>query len=137
MAALTAPRLSSERNPRTRRLPVAAATAIWQGAMVALSGGSAVPASTSTAIRVLGVAEHTADNRLGAAGALSVDFQRGCFGFDNDAADPITAADLGNPCFATDDHTVARTNGGGGGAATKVQAGLIFDVDDTGVWVIF
>ena len=133
MAALAAGRLTAERTPRARRLPVAAATAIWQGGMVALSGANAVPAATSTTLRVLGVAENTADNRLGAAGALAVTVLSGCWRMDNDGADPITAADIGNPCYATDDHTVCRTNG----SATKVQAGTIFDVEDVGVWVRF
>ena len=137
MAALSAPRLAAERTPRRRRLPVAGAVAIWQGAMVALSGAVAVPASANPALRMLGVAEATADNRLGASGALSIDVSNGCWAFDNDAVDPVTLADLGNPCFASDDHTVSRTAGVVNGSATKPQAGVVFDVDDAGVWVRF
>lgn len=130
MTALTKSRLTRQREGSRRRLPVAASVAVWQGAMVALSGALAVPADATAAHRVLGVAQATADNRLGAAGALSVDYERGVFLMENDAADPLTAADIGAACYVTDDQTVCKT------AGTKPQAGKVFDVDPSGrVWV--
>lgn len=133
MVALTAPRLTDERNPRTRRRPVAAATQIFGGSMVALNGVNLVPAAATAALKVLGVAVATVDNRLGAAGALSADFHNGCFRMDNEATDPLTAADIGAACYASDDHTVARTSA----SNARPQAGTVFDVDDLGVWVRF
>lgn len=133
MAALAKARLTPIREGAARVLPVAAATRVLQGALVGLLAGGIVPASANTAIKVLGVAGETADNSSGAAGALTVSVHREVARFDNDAADAIAVSDIGSPCYATDDHTVAKTSA----SATKPAAGTIFDVDDQGVWVAF
>jgi hypothetical protein len=60
----------------------------------------------------VGRAETTVDNTAGAAGALSLEYQRGLFLFANStAADLITIADVGKACFIVDDQTVAKTDG--------------------------
>jgi len=139
MAALTTGRIPKQLSDRTkRRFPVAASTVCWEGGMVGLSGvgaaAVAVPMSVATGLKCVGVADGNADNRLGAAGALTVDVDLGAFLMNNDAADPVTIADIGNPVYASDDNTVSKTNG----LNTKSQAGVLFDIDPTGAaWVTF
>ena len=137
MTALAASRLVKElATAKVRRLPVAANTAIWEGAQVALSGAGAaavlVPASVSTTLKVIGVAMQDGNNLTGAAGAVSVDVKSGVFLMNNDATDPLTIGDINSPCYASDDNTVSKTNG----TNTKSQAGTVWEIDPSGgVWV--
>lgn len=135
MAALTAPRNTLTRSGFLREPPVEGATKILQGSMVAINAsGLAVPASTSTTLKVIGRAEATADNSAGAAAAIRVTVARGIFRFGNSSAgDAIALSDVTANCYAVDDQTVAKTNGTG----TRSVAGRIFDVDALGVWVEF
>jgi hypothetical protein len=139
MAALTTGRLPRVLTDRTlRRFPVAASTVCWEGGMVALSGvgaaAVAVPATLAAGLKIVGVADGTADNRLGVAGALSVDAALGAFLMNNDAVDPVTIADIGNAVYASDDNTISKTSASG----TKSQAGTLFNTDPSGgVWVLF
>lgn len=138
MAALQKAHLIRERYSSTmRRLPVAASTVCWSGGMVALSGSGAnavaVPASAANTLKVVGVADGNADNRQGAAGAVSVEAKLGTFLFDNDPNDPIAIGDITAACYVTDDHTVRKTSNSG----AAPQAGTIFDVESSGVWVKF
>jgi hypothetical protein len=138
MAALQKAHLIRERmSTLLRRLPVAASTVCWSGGIVALSGSGAnavaVPASANNALKVVGVADSNADNRQGAAGAISVDVKLGTFLFDNDPNDPIAIGDIDAACYVTDDHTVSKTSNSG----AKPRAGTIFDVETSGVWVKF
>lgn len=113
--------------------PVAPNTRIFTGALVCLNAaGLATPGSTSTMLKVRGVAQEQVDNRDGAAGALSIETRRGVFAFDNSAAtDEITRADIGNTAYIVDDQSVAKTSG----TNTRSVAGVIRDVDSNGVWV--
>lgn len=134
MAALTADRNTAARAPNIREPRVKASTLIYAGALVALNAGLAVPASTATGLKVIGRAEHRADNSGGADGAIRVKVGCGCYRFANSASgDLIAAADIGSLCYAVDDQTVAKTDA----SATRSVAGTIFDVDDQGVWVRF
>jgi hypothetical protein len=81
--------------------------------------GFAGPATTSTTIRVLGVATSRAVNGA-VAGATSVPYESGDWEFANLVGDPLTTADIGNACFVVDDDTVARTNG----TSTRSAAGI-------------
>lgn len=130
--------LTQDRNtPRTQGendgLPVKGATKIFAGALVATdASGYAVPAGTAGAVLVRGRAKEFVDNSTGADGDLSVRLDRGRFRWDNSAAgDAIAAADVGDLCFAVDDHTVAKTIGAG----NRLIAGRIVGVDSLGVWV--
>lgn len=130
--------LSADRNvPRRDGVqfgdPVAAATTIYTGALIALdASGNAVPASAIAAQRTRGVAQRRADNSAGVAGATRVEGMRGVFRLDNSAgADEILRADIGNDCYVADDETVAKTSA----TATRPVAGVIRDVDADGVWV--
>lgn len=113
--------------------PVAAGAKIYAGALVALNAaGDAVPASAVAAQKTRGVAQALADNTGGAAGAIKASARRGVFCFKNSAAgDLVARADIGASCYVVDDETVAKTNGAG----ARPVAGLIRDVDATGVWV--
>lgn len=139
MTALTTGRLPKQLAERSkRRFPVAAATVCWEGGMVGLSGSGAaavaVPMATSTSLKCVGVADGTADNRLGLAGAVSVDVDLGVFLMNVDASDPVTIADIGNSVYAKDDNTISRTNG----SSTRSVAGVLFSIDPTGAaWVAF
>lgn len=137
MAALTQDRDTVRRNGDLAAYPVAAATKIFAGSLVCIQTGAnfATKGATATTLRGVGVAEETADNTAGAAGAISVKVRRdGWFRFANSAAaDLIAVADIGADCYVVDDQTVAKTNGG----ATRSVAGKVRDVDANGVWIEF
>ena len=131
--ALTADRNTKRRDGVLYSDPVAAATRIFAGSIVCLdASGNAVPGSTATTLTARGVAQEQVDNRDGAAGDLRIETRRGVFPFANSAStDEITRADIGNSAYIVDDETVAKTNG----TSTRSVAGVIRDVDDSGVWV--
>lgn len=114
---------------------VAAAVNIFAGAMlVRNASGHILPAVTGTDLIGVGRAEVAVDNSDGAAGDATATFKNGRFRYANSAgADEITIADIGQPCFAVDDQTVAKADDTGARSA----AGIVEDVDDLGVWVIF
>lgn len=117
-------------------VPVAASTKIYQGALVGLDSAGRAVAGTSnaTARSILGRARALADNSSGAAAAISVEVERGCFKFANSATtDALTSVDVGQPCYVVDDQTVARTPGTG--TAPRMVAGMVMGVDTDGVWV--
>ncbi len=123
MAALTRNRKTSERIPAVRQFEAAAK--IYAGAIVALNAsGKAVPAADADGLTVAGRAETST-----VSGEM-VTVKTGCFRYDNAAAPgKITAADIGKAAYVADDHTVAKSG------TNSVAAGLIFDLDDKGVWV--
>lgn len=132
---LTAERDTQAKDGKILSVPVAASTKILAGALVAINASSlAVPGATSTTLKAAGRANQTVDNTAGAAGALSVEVEKGVFKYKNSTAgDLITLADHNNDCFIVDDEQVAKTNGG----STRSIAGKVYDVDATGVWVKF
>jgi len=113
--------------------PVAANAKIHAGALVAINAqGYAVAAGAVAAQRTRGVAQASIDNTGGGNGGKTVQVRRGTFNFKNSAAaDLIARADIGADCFVVDDETVAKTNGAG----ARPKAGVIRDVDASGVWV--
>ena len=132
--------LSSDRNtPRAagdlREGPVGAAQLIYAGAMVMLNAaGDLVKGATAVGLVGAGRAEERADNSTGAAGDVTLRYRPGTFRFKNSAgADEITAADLGKPCYAVDDETVALTSA----TNTRSPAGVVDMIDAQGVWVRF
>ena len=129
MAALTKERDTPEISNGGRRisLPV---KGIYQGALVALEDGFAVPAKKAAGLIAAGRAEETASNP-GADGAVSVQVSRGIFVYANStaAADRVSAAHLLQPCYIEDDQTVTAA------AAGSSVAGLVIRVDESGVAV--
>jgi len=103
--------------------PMAAATTIYAGALVAIdASGNAVAATATSAIRVMGRAEKTVINTVaagfGGAGALSIEVRPGVFAFAN--GDSITAADVGSMAYAVDDNIVAKASSAAGVARPRV-----------------
>jgi len=106
-----APQLHDEFHATMQRVPLAASTKIYAGTLVAINiSGYAVPASADGALRVIGVADKQADNSSGSAGDVSVNINRGTYGFINGSTtDALSTADIGQFCYALDDQTVTRT----------------------------
>lgn len=105
--------------------PVAAATVIRGGAMVALDAtGNAIPAA-ATAPVMRGVALAPADNLAGAAGEAHVLTQRGAWIVKNDGT--IDRTHIGGEVYIADDETVA--------ASGTLVAGKCLDVTPHGVTV--
>lgn len=114
-------------------IPVAAATTIYQGSLVAVNtAGYAVPASATASLIVIGVAETAKDNSAGSAGDLSVVARRGAFYFANSSTTAaVSDAHVGRPCYAVDDNTVAIHSID----TSRPIAGIVLGVDDNGVLV--
>jgi hypothetical protein len=122
---------------------VKATVPILTSALVMLAGGYARPAREGQGADVTAKANDAATYSCvgvcstgvtGGAGDgdVKVNVQTGVFNFANSAGiDAITAANIGQPCFAVDDQTVAKTSAGG----IRAAAGVIEDVDSEGVWV--
>lgn len=132
MAVLTTDIATPERDARRVTFPVAAATTIFGGAIVAIGAdGYAIPGKTAAGLTAVGCAIERAVN-LGAAGDVDVQVINGVFRWDNSVgADLIAKKNIGAACYIVDDHTVALTDD----SAKRSKAGKIFDVDDQGVWV--
>jgi hypothetical protein len=130
--ALTAERNTLRRSGDLLTLAIAANKKIYAGSLVARdASGYATPGATATDILGVGRAAETVDNTGGAAAALQVPIEKGIFHFANSATDPVTIADVGNNCYIEDDQTVSHTD------TNQSVAGIVFDVDTTGVWVKF
>ena len=120
-----------------RNFPVAAATTIFAGAMVATdASGNAVSASASTALKIWGIAQKTIVNTVaagfGAAGDLRIEVMPGVHSLTNGSgADAITAAHVGRLAYASDDNVVNLTDGAG----LRPPAGRIEGLDGTQVKV--
>lgn len=126
----------SQNAPRTRagegrrfRDPLAAATRIFSGSMVALNATGFAIRAVPSATRVRGVAIEEADNTTGAAGDKSVDIERGPFLFRNDGANAVTRAHIGTNVYVVDDNTVGSL------ATATIVAGKCLDVTPEGVVV--
>jgi hypothetical protein len=118
-------------------VPLKANAKVFQGGLVALSGGLGVAASTAVGLIAAGVAHlepatDNSDNTGGADSAITIRVAQGVFKFNNSAAaDAIATADRGRLAYIVDDQTVAKTFGAG----TRSVAGVIVDVDSSGVYV--
>jgi hypothetical protein len=125
------PRLSE---PGLKEGGVAATTLIYAGALVMRnSSGYLTKGATATTLIGVGRAEERVNN-TGSAGDKTVKVREGVFRFGNSSSsDLITFADIGKPCYAVDDETVAKTSG----TNTRSIAGFVYAVDAQGVWVEF
>lgn len=132
---LTSARDTKSRSGNQVSYPVAANKTLWQGGIVATdAAGNLTPGAVATTLTAQGIAEETADNSAGAAGAIPGKVKKGVFGpFKNHGADLVTQADVKKDCFIVDDETVAKTNGGN----TRSIAGKVVSVEEAGVWVRF
>lgn len=113
-----------------RSLPVAAATSIPAGAMVARdSSGNAVNAADTAGLTVVGRAEHDADNTDGDAGDIVVQVKLGIFGYTNSGSAAVDADDIGKPCYVEDNATVAESS------TYSVVAGIVHAIENGLVYV--
>jgi len=133
MAALSADRNTPAWAGDRRAGLVAAGAVIFGGALVMRNAtGYLVPATVATALVGVGCDNGVVNNTSGANGAAVLEYRIGTFRFNNaGAADLIAVADIGKPCFALDDQTVAKTDNTG----ARSPAGIVADVDANGVWV--
>ncbi|MHA7882759.1 hypothetical protein [Nitratireductor rhodophyticola] len=134
MAALTEDRSTPEALGVMREGLMAASVTIHAGAIVMRDAtGHLTKGVTATGLVGVGRSERRAVNQ-GAAGDASARYRPGIFRFANAAAaDEITISEIGKPCFAVDDQTVAKTDGTG----TRSIAGFVDHIDERGVWVRF
>jgi hypothetical protein len=112
---LSADRKTAEKRGQIDSYGVKGSTKIYGGAIVAMNAsGYALGATADATLKVVGVCEQQVDNSSGANGDLNVTTRRGIFGFDNGTGgDAIAAANAEALCYASDDHTVNLTDGGG------------------------
>ncbi len=116
--------------------PVKAATKIAAGHLVVLDvTGFALEAHVAPNLIVCGMAEASVDNEEGANGAKRVNCARGTelFRFENDTADPVVRSHINGLCYILDSETVSSSHD----TNARSQAGIVRDLDDTGVWVEF
>lgn len=132
MAALTGGRNTPRRDRDMESHPMRGGTKIFVGSLVMIdAAGWAGPGATSAALKPVGCAQETKASVVN--GDQRIRTRRGCFRFANsDGADAITRADIGNPAYAVDDQTLAKTSNSGARSA----AGTIRDVDAQGVWIV-
>jgi len=130
MTAQTQARSLVERESNYSSAPMKGETTIYQGALVVMDGGLAVPGKTALNLVMLGAAVETVVN-TGADGAKKVMARRGAIKLFNLPADAILPGDVGKDCYIVDDQTVARTSG----TNTRSVAGKIIDVESDGVFV--
>jgi hypothetical protein len=130
MTALTENRNTKEREARLRRYPILASEIIYAGGIAAVntSTGELEMASDKANLLVAGRAEEYVDN---SADGLYAAVKTGCFLFDNSSSHAVTSAHLGRKCYVEDDKTVSSNAGTNG-----VVAGVVFEVDSNGVWVV-
>lgn len=132
MSALTSERDTPEIANGAKMLvvPVKGGVTIYQGSLVALEGGYAMPGKKAAGLTAAGRAEETVVNS-GNDGELAVRVSRGVFIWDNTAAaaNKITATHVLKPCYIENDQTVTSLATG-----TSV-AGLVVRVDEDGVAV--
>ena len=101
---------------------------MFSGAIVAVDYlGEAQPGADTLGFKVIGVNEFgkidNADD-----GEVIVPEKR-IYHLANSTSFPLTVANIGQVCYVEDDQTVA------GDSTNHVAAGIVFDVDSTGVWV--
>ncbi|MEG1971316.1 MAG: hypothetical protein RR101_14485 [Burkholderiaceae bacterium] len=132
MTALKTDRLTPARSGECVADPVAAGVVIFAGAMVSLdTNGHAVSAS-ATGKPVRAVAAAHADNTGGAAGAIAVDGRRGIYRFENSSTAALARTDIGAIAVVEDNQTVKKAAASN---ETAPAAGLVIDLDDSGVWI--
>lgn len=134
MTALTAGRATTYRSGIDFSFPVAEATEIFKGGIVALNtSGYAVPGAPTSTLVVVGYAKDSVDNKDGGNGDLRVEVHALMALFVNSGGgDEITLAHVGDLCYVVDDQTVALTSSSG----TRPIAGVVADVGSEGVSVL-
>lgn len=122
--SLTTPIDSPEKSGDNIYLPVAAATTIYTGGLVAKNAnGYAVPASDTAGLTVVGRAENDAYNANGANGDVSVNVKRGVIAYANSATHPVGIGDLLAKVYVEDDATISKLT------TNSITAGVNLGID--------
>lgn len=87
------------------------------------ANGAVAAAAAAEGLKALGRIERVEGN--------DVRIKKGVFCYQNSATDALSRANIGGDCYIADSTTVCKTKTG------KSKAGIVFDVDDRGVWVEF
>jgi hypothetical protein len=138
--ALSAKANTRTKSPELRDVPLKAGYIAYQGAIISIETGTGYgrPAYAGAAQVAQGVAQETVDNsstgtRAGAntSGGLSVPVKPGISGpYTSDSApNAVTASKRGQVCYLLDDNTVSMDS------SSHAVAGVVYDVDSSGVWV--
>ena len=129
--ALSDNRDTWERSGEDVTMLVASGSVIYAGSMVCENGSArAVPAADTAGYAVIGCAQSKVDNSgVNYLATKTVTVRRGVFLWVN--GDSFTDANVGDLAYVEDDQTVQT----GASATHDVVAGVIIDVDSTGVWV--
>jgi hypothetical protein len=103
---------------------------LYAGGMLAMNTSTmeVQMASDSAGLVVLGRCPKYVDNTFDGE-VSNVDF--GVFQYANSTTYPLTKTYIGKVCYAEDDNIVGHSPG-----TNAVKAGIVYDVDDEGVWVI-
>lgn len=134
--ALTEDRNTPERDGKVVAVAVAANAKIFAGSLVAVNAnGFAVPGSNTDGLKGIGRAEDYIDNTGGLDGDVRIMVKKGVFKFSNDATLPVAAADINSNCYIKDDATVRAKDTGA--SAPNPIAGIVFSIEDDGIWVKF
>jgi hypothetical protein len=125
---------------------VAPGSIVYRGSIAAITAAfTIVPAGGPGAEVIVGISERQMNGTPPAQGApvsglqpttpIYVKCRKGSFMLPFDAAPPASA--IGTPVYAIDDQTVSLSNGAvGGGAATRLQCGVLEGFDQAGnPWV--
>lgn len=116
-------------------LMIAAAASITEGELVAVDAdGNAVPATDTNATYLMGRSETTASPDAPAKDNMIVVTRNRQYLLNNDATNPVTAADIGTTVVLKGQNTVAKP--AEGSTATALAVGTLMGVDYNGqVWV--
>lgn len=134
MTAATANVERPRRDGAVVRYGLKAGVRIHQGTIVqwdaTAAAGPAAPAVAGNNNVYLGVAITAADNRTGAAGAVSVEVQRqGAFYFPFETGHK---PEIGGKALVVDNQTVSENE-----PNARAPCGIVIDSDDDGVWVLW
>jgi hypothetical protein len=88
--------------------------------------GEIQPASDTLGLKVIGRCEAQVDNTVD---GHTSNAKCGIFRYANSSTYALTRANIGRPCYVENDQTV------GAGSTYYVPAGIVVDVDSSGVWV--
>jgi len=137
MTALTQDRKTDRLNPEDSVLPllltptpIEANTNCFAGGMGAYNANrNIVPASATAGLIVVGRIEADVLNNPGSAGVQQVPIRPGAYYYNNGTGvDAISNANIGSPCYASDDNTVNLTDGG----VNRPVAGTILGLNPNG-----
>lgn len=147
MSALAGPRNQPWKSDKpvttTLDVPLKQNAVVYNGGIVVRTGGYGKAGVTGLGLVAIGWLDHqsalpsvtgnaAADGGVQSDGRSLVRVRQGLGRANNSTStDLIATADIGKICFLVDDQTVAKTDGGG----TRSIAGVIQEVDSSGVWV--